>query len=385
MNPLCAPQSYEHISGEDVCTATCGSAHQPEFPERDMCPEPSDPCVPAPEKRLIMTVYQNGTDIFVPNAEVNITSSSSFFTHRSTVSGEVTSQGFKANTSLEISVAAEGYLPQVQALQLSCENVDCQDCEVRVTLEMDPVKTTTPWTTPSTVSTTIFTTPEDYTGTTPTNPPTVTYTTPPVEVCKESMTLTINAKDEDKTPVGGVSVSVNYVNTEDDMTEELNIADGLLTDENGSVEVPVKENGDYKVALSKEGWGDEDIDVKIEDCLHKDEDVELKKDSPPCNATLDVHVKNSLDTGVEGAQVAVFRTERNKELPFSPLTADATGGVKQQMKGTSMTEQTTVRAMTVWASRAGRGASVRAFSGPRAARKWSLLPSTSGSVAMWGG
>ena len=102
------------------------------------------PCTSHPEKVLILTVMQNFTDIYVEGAEVNITSASSFFTFHSTKMGEVVTQGFPENTSLVISVSADGYMAQQQAFDLECQNIGCDNCEVRVTLELDPVVTLPP-------------------------------------------------------------------------------------------------------------------------------------------------------------------------------------------------------------------------------------------------
>ena len=268
----------------------------------------SAPCTSHPEKVLVLTVMQNFTDIFVEGAEVNVTSASSFFTYHSTKMGEVVTQGFPENTSLVISVSADGYMAQQQAFNLECQNIGCDNCEVRVTLEMDPVVTLPPTL----------------------QPPGPNETTPKPNFCQEPMSLSIDVSSNKDSPLDGVLVSVNYVGDNDE--SELVVADGLLTNEEGLLTIPVTENGNYKITLTKEGWQEQVVEALMEDCLHNTKKILLEKEPSACKPKLDVHVKNDMDQGVEGAEVSVFLPGQTEPLDFSPLVADVTGGVEQEME-----------------------------------------------------
>merc|ERR1719193_1292245 len=147
--------------------------------------------------------------------------------------------------------------------------------------------------------------------------------------------LTIDVSSNNESPLEGVLVSVSYVG--DDDASELVVADGLLTNEAGLLTIPVTENGNYKITLTKEGFEDEVAEVLMEDCQHNTEEVVLDKEPSVCSPKLDVHVKNDMDQGVEGAEVSVFLPGHTEPLDFSPLVADVTGGVEHEMD-----EETTV-------------------------------------------
>ena len=306
MNPLCAPITYQHKSGESSCSETCGAADQPQYPKREQCPFPDvpppcpdcveettpAPCQTVPEKVLILNLMERDTDTVISSAEVNITSGSSFFQRRSSLMGEVTTQGVHEATSLTISVVANGYLARQEVLDLDCVNDGCYDCEMRMTLEMDPVLVD-----------------EDY--------------------CDKSMELKLKVGDEVNSPVAGVNVSVSYI--DEDSTEE-KVESQVVTDQNGVATVPISANGDYKVTLVKEDMVDQEFDVAMKNCTNTEEKIVMEKIPSPCKATLSAHVKDNIDEAIEGAKVSVFRPGQSEPLSFSPLTTDSAGAVEQEVE-----------------------------------------------------
>ena len=314
MNPLCAPVTYQHKSGESSCSETCGAADQPQYPKRDQCPFPDPltpqrpkptcndldcveettpaPCQTVPEKVLILNLMERDTDTVISSAEVNITSGSSFFQRRSSLMGEVTTQGVHEATSLTISVVAKGYLARQEVLDLDCVNDGCYDCEMRMTLEMDPVPVD-----------------EDY--------------------CEKSMELKLKVVDKVNSPVAGVNISVSYI--DEDSTEE-KVESQVVTDQNGVMTVPISVNGDYKVTLVKEEMVDQELDVAMKNCTNTEEEIVMEKIPSPCKATLSAHVKDNMDEAIEGAEVSVFRPGQSEPLSFSPLTTDTAGAVEQEVE-----------------------------------------------------
>ena len=198
------------------------------------CPPPgttTPPCQTQPEKVLIITVMENGTDISIGGAEVNITSGSAFFQHRSSLMGEVRTQGVQEATDLTVSVVAEGYLAREQVFSLNCYNDGCFNCEMMVFLDMDKE--------------------------------------PFDKGCKKTMKLDLKVEDKDNSPLAGVKVSVSYVVGDTD--EQQNVVDGVITDQNGVAMVPISVDGDYKITLVKEVMVDQELDVTVKDCIGKEE------------------------------------------------------------------------------------------------------------------
>lgn len=303
VNPLCSSQWYTHTYGDNVCHASCGESNLSPGPQEpilcpsDICEYCHPPhCRNPPQKILLLTLLQNGTDNAVSGAQVNISSSASFYPHHSDLQGEVSHTAGAAIAGLLVSVAAEGFISQQQVIEDDCENVQCQDCHVSLALFIDPVPVKN-------------------------------------ETCPDDMTYSLTVIDSSNRTVPGVQVSLILVltnQTEGAVSNFEILVEGIVTDLAGMVTVPITVNGNYIVNLVKDGWIGQDVEIEISNCTHLDQYVVLERE-PPCQATLSVHVRDPTDLPVTQAQVSVFLAGQDTLLFKPPLTTDDSGHVSQVM------------------------------------------------------
>jgi len=141
-----------------------------------------------------------------------------------------------------------------------------------------------------------------------------TNTEPPTDQTCENIILTITVKDYmTEVPLPGSVVDVLF--------EELEIASGVLTDENGQIKVPVNGNGEYKVITAHSGFIAAEefktINCTTENDCQCDTSLILSLDQPRCNSAnmespvlLPVMVKDNLtNVLISGARISLVLTK----------------------------------------------------------------------------
>ena len=136
VNPLCTATSFIHNYGGSSCDASCGTnllpPGQQEQPEQDVLPI---------SKRLALTLVNNATGTPVPEADVNITSPSSFFHTWVFAQGTVLweERWGRGNVSLEVFISAPDFITSQHQLELPCPENAAKPCLYNQTLLLDPL------------------------------------------------------------------------------------------------------------------------------------------------------------------------------------------------------------------------------------------------------
>ena len=99
----------------------------------------------------------------------------------------------------------------------------------------------------------------------------------PKVVCPYNFTITV-FDDILNTTLTGASVDVQFSHVkEDGTTSTVTVGQGLITDENGQVVVPMNANGDYSITVTHDGYTDTTGSKTVE-C-----EAQSKECNIPCN------------------------------------------------------------------------------------------------------
>ena len=282
VNPYCSATSFIHNYGGSSCDASCGEnllppGHQ-EQPENDVLPI---------SKRLTLTLINNATGQPVPEADVNVTTPSSFFHTWSSSQGTVQweERWGRGNVSLEVFISAPDFISSQHQLELPCPEKTAQPCSYNQTLLLDPLPPPDQISENTTCSSAqLSLVVMDPAG----------RTLPETEVW-----LTFVSHSESGDIVDKTNKTISRVNTTTSMETEVGHAS---TDDGGTFSWPISLNGRYQLRLRREGWEEETMEAEIENCSSKSIEVTMKK-KIQCEVDLNIHVVDEDDNAVHGAHV----------------------------------------------------------------------------------
>ena len=307
VNPHCSATSFIHNYGGSSCKASCGKNLLPPGQQE----QPGNNVLPI-SKRLTLTLINNATGQPVPEADVNVTTRSSFFHTWSSSQGTVQweERWGRGNVSLEVFISAPDFITSQHLLELPCPENAVQPCLFNQTLLLDPLPP------PEQIS--------ENTTCSSAHLALVVMDPARRKLPGTEVWLTLVSHLESGDIVNKTNTTISRENTTTSMETEVGHAS---TDDGGSFSWPISLNGRYQLRLRREGWEEETLEAEIKSCSSKSIEVTMKK-KIQCEVDLNIRVVDEDDNAVHGAHI--FFTVDPSSNNFN-LTTPASGVVSTSL------------------------------------------------------